>query len=222
MNIFLIRHGRQNSTLCNVNVELSKEGRRQAELTGERIKDYAIEAVYSSDLIRAVETADIINQYVGAPRFIDPRYQELNFGELTGLSNEVLKERFKDFLDYRSTMQEDVAYPGGECGREAFDRAYQALLDITKQDYENVAIVTHGGVIRALTAGLMGGNFNKCLVVGRQIENCSISELLYDRDMNTFHIERLNDYAHIEKYDELRRKHFSTGFFTVKNEQDNN
>ena len=53
MRSYLIRHGRQNSPLCNVNVPLSDAGRRQAELLGERLKKESIDAVWSSDLIRA-------------------------------------------------------------------------------------------------------------------------------------------------------------------------
>ena len=73
MNIYLIRHGRQNSRLCNVDVELSKEGREQADLLGKRLEKYDIDAVYSSQLIRAKETADIINSHLNKPRFIDER-----------------------------------------------------------------------------------------------------------------------------------------------------
>ena len=51
MRIYLIRHGRQNSPLCNVNVPLSDAGRRQAELLGKRLKKEAIDAVWASDLI---------------------------------------------------------------------------------------------------------------------------------------------------------------------------
>ena len=64
MNIYLIRHGRQNSRLCNVDVELAKEGREQADLLGKRLEKYDIDAVYSSQLIRAKETADIINSHL--------------------------------------------------------------------------------------------------------------------------------------------------------------
>ena len=52
MRIYLIRHGRQNSPLCNVNVPLSDAGRRQAELLGERLKKESIDVVWSSDLLR--------------------------------------------------------------------------------------------------------------------------------------------------------------------------
>ena len=49
MKLYLIRHGRQNSRLCNVNVDLSEEGYRQAALVGERLFRQNIQAVYSSD-----------------------------------------------------------------------------------------------------------------------------------------------------------------------------
>lgn len=214
MNIYLIRHGRQNSKLCNVDVELSPEGREQAELTGQRLKNYEIEAVYSSNLIRAVETADIINKYLDKPRFYDDRLRESDFGGMTGLENDVLKERYKEFLAKRSTMTEDIPYPdGGENSQMVFERAFEVMNEIVEKDYENVCVVTHGGVIRALLTGIVGAKPAKWLTYGRQLENCSISQIMYDKDTKTFHIERLNDYAHFENEDRLLRKHFGKGFF---------
>ena len=63
MELYLIRHGRQSSRLCNVNVDLSPEGRRQAALLGHRLADWGIEVLYSSSLIRAVQTAEEINRF---------------------------------------------------------------------------------------------------------------------------------------------------------------
>ena len=97
MRIYLIRHGRQNSPLCNVNVPLSDAGKRQAELLGERLKKESIDAVWSSDLIRACETADIINDKIQAPRIIREGLREISFGELEGLSDDVIMERYADF-----------------------------------------------------------------------------------------------------------------------------
>ena len=90
MRIYLIRHGRQNSPLCNVNVPLSDAGKRQAELLGERLKKESIDAVWSSDLIRACETADIINEKLHAPRIIREGLREISFGDLEGLSDNVI------------------------------------------------------------------------------------------------------------------------------------
>lgn len=220
MNIYLIRHGRQNSTLCNVDVELSKEGREQAELVGKRLTTYGIEAVYSSQLIRARETADIINKYLDKPRFIDERWQEANFGGLTGLTNEALQQKYGAFLEKRATMTEDIPYPdGGENCQMVFERSFAALKDLIKEPYENVCVVTHGGVLRALLTGIVGADYAKWLTYGRQIENCSITHIMYDEKMGTFHIERLNDFAHFEGKDYLMRKHFGSGFFQMKQEK---
>lgn len=214
MRILLIRHGRQDSTLCNVDVPLAEAGRRQAELAGRRLSREKIDVIYSSQLIRAKETADIINRYVDAPRVVDERFQEANFGDLTGLSTEELKSRYGAFLDVRAQMKEDLPYPGGgENGHMVYERSMAALRDLVKQDYECVAVVTHGGVLRALLTGLLTEDLAKWLTFGRQIENTSITELLYDEASQTFHIERFNDYAHLESHDELLRKHFSQGFF---------
>lgn len=220
MNIYLIRHGRQCSKLCNVDVELAPEGREQADLLGQRLKTYDIEAVYSSDLIRARETADIINKHLNKPRVIDERWQEANFGGMTGLTNDEMREKYGDFLEKRATMTEDIPYPdGGENCRMVFERSFEALKDLTKENYENVCVVTHGGVIRALLTGIVGADYAKWLTYGRQLENCSISHILYDEKMKTFHIERLNDFAHFEGKDYLMRKHFGTGFFRTKKEK---
>ena len=94
-----------------------------------------------------------------------------------------------------------------------------SVLKITKENYENVCVVTHGGVIRALLTGIVGADYAKWLTYGRQLENCSISHILYDEKMRTFHIERLNDFAHFEGKDYLMRKHFGTGFFRMKKEK---
>lgn len=59
MIFYLIRHGRQNSSDCNVNVPLADAGIKQAELLGKRLRNYSIDAVYCSDLIRAKQTAEI-------------------------------------------------------------------------------------------------------------------------------------------------------------------
>ena len=63
--VFLIRHGRQSSKLCNVDVSLDEAGRRQARLLADRLSGFGIEKLYSSGLKRAVETAAIISEKLG-------------------------------------------------------------------------------------------------------------------------------------------------------------
>ena len=99
MIIYLIRHGRQNSTACNVNVPLSPEGELQAKLLGQRIKNYPIDALYTSDLIRAVDTARIA--FADRPDLIEKHtirreLSEIDFGSLTGVADPFVKEFYAD------------------------------------------------------------------------------------------------------------------------------
>ena len=88
MKLYLIRHGRQDSRLCNVNVDLCEEGYRQAALLGERLFPKKIQAVYSSDLLRAVETAQAANLYWNVEHTICPELREIDFERWEGLSDE--------------------------------------------------------------------------------------------------------------------------------------
>ena len=62
IKLYFIRHGRQNSGLCNVDVPLDEAGEKQAELVAKRLKGYDIDRLYCSGLIRAKQTADIIGK----------------------------------------------------------------------------------------------------------------------------------------------------------------
>ena len=97
MKIYLIRHGRQNSRLCNVNVSLAEEGKQQARLVGERIKNWKIEKIYCSDLKRAMETAAIINETLHVDISVESQLREIDFGEMTGHSDEENAEYFAFF-----------------------------------------------------------------------------------------------------------------------------
>lgn len=86
MRIYLVRHARQCSPLCNVNVELAPEGVQQAELLAARMKEWNfVDAIYSSALLRAVQTAKILGGALGMePKPGDAAVNEIEFGELTG------------------------------------------------------------------------------------------------------------------------------------------
>ena len=205
MKIYLIRHGRQCSKLCNVNVDLCEEGFRQAALLGQRLAKANIDKVYSSDYLRAVQTAQAANLYWNAEHEIDPQLREISFGEMEGLSDEVIAERFAEFKAEQIKLEKDLAYPGGECAADVVKRALPVLLEITENGGRNVAVVTHGGVIRSLAAYLIGMDLAKVRLIGNSLENCSITELQYDCRQKRFTLERFNDYAHLEGHPELLR-----------------
>jgi broad specificity phosphatase PhoE len=208
VNLYLIRHGRQNSTLCNVDVELSIEGRRQAELLRDRLQHYSIDALYSSNLVRARETADIINQSLQLPHRIREELQEISFGDLTGMTDEYNDEHFKEFKEEQKKMLEDISYPGGENGTSVYERAMPVIQEIVQSGKKNIVIVTHGGTIRVLLAALFGKNQARRFLFGVSLENTGITQLIYNPEYDRFYLERFNDFAHLEGYPELHRRHW--------------
>ena len=214
MLIYLIRHGRQDTDMCNFDAGLTKEGREQARFLGQRIKNYGVEAIYSSTLIRAKETAEIVKEeLVSAGNFPDEKpivfrsnLREIDFGALERYKNEEIPILFKDFMEKRDDMTEDLAFPEGECGQQVWERSIQTIQEILGSGYERVAVVTHGGVIRSLLCGILGMDQAKKLMFCKDLENCSISELNYREDKKCFYVERINDYAHIENCPHLLRE----------------
>lgn len=209
--IFLIRHGRQSSKLCNVDVALDEAGKRQAELLGERLRTYHLKKMYSSDLLRARETAEIVNRCLHVPYEVLPDIQEINFGGFTGKTDEEIRNTYAEFRYERSLHREDLPYPeGGECGRDVIRRVMPQIQKICEAPEERVAVVTHGGVIRSLCAAIVQTDQRHKLKFAVDMENTSLTELLYDEKRNLFFLERMNDFAHIEAYPELLRSGWKT------------
>jgi 2,3-bisphosphoglycerate-dependent phosphoglycerate mutase len=149
-SIFLIRHG---ETLGNASRTvqlpdnpLSPRGIAQAERLARRLEREGITSILSSDLARAVTTADHLRRITGAPVRHDPLLQERNFGDLRGTP--YVELRFDMFAPR-------YAPPNGESW-EVFharvDRAWVLVQQAAAAAHGNLAVVTHGLVCRALAA----------------------------------------------------------------------
>lgn len=208
MKLYLIRHGRQCSRLCNVNVSLDEAGKRQAQLAGMRLKDSGIEEIYASDLLRARETAGIINDSLQVPLKICSGIREISFGEMEGLTDEEIDRKFGTFKSEFSRMERDLPYPGGECAGDVVKRALPVFQEIFDSGLSRAAMVTHGGVIRCMTAYFLRMDLARWRSLGKSLENCSITELEYRKETGMVTVERFNDYAHLEAFPELLRRNW--------------
>ena len=205
MKLYLIRHGRQASKLCNVDVDLCQEGFQQAALLGERLASEGIQVVFSSALKRAVQTAQAANLYWNVEHYMYPELNEISFGEMEGLSDEEIALRFGDFQKEQAKMEYDIPYPGGESAGDVVRRVIPVFRQIRESGCEKAAIVTHGGVIRSMTAQFLGMDMAKWRTLGTSLENCSITELNYSPSLRRYTLERFNDYAHLQPYPQLLR-----------------
>jgi broad specificity phosphatase PhoE len=101
---------------------LSAAGREQAHALGDRRRADGIDAVFSSDLARAVETAELAFSGSDIPLFLDWRLRECDYGELNGAPRSLLDEQRADRVD--------EPWPGGESWAEAVARVERALDDL--------------------------------------------------------------------------------------------
>ena len=148
MSIFLIRHG---ETLGNASRTvqlpdnpLSPRGMAQAERLARRLEREGIASVLSSDLARAVATADYLRRATRAPVRYDPLLQERNFGDIRGTPYAELG--FDMFAS-------DYAPPNGESWavfHARVDRAWALMQEAAASAKGNLAVVTHGLVCRSL------------------------------------------------------------------------
>jgi broad specificity phosphatase PhoE len=136
---------------------INDRGLRQIEEFIETLKTESIDAVYASDLTRAMTTADAIGRVFGLSTIKVPELREIGFGDWEGLSWQEIEARDQVYARRWSEAYPDLPAPGGE-PFEAFQsrvlREVKHLLEITSQ--RCAAVVTHAGVMRIVLRSLCG------------------------------------------------------------------
>ena len=143
-------HGRCYGRL---DVGLSRTGLASAEGLAENLRDVELDAVYASPRLRAVQTAAALDTALN----IDDRLRELDFGELEGRTYDEIERDQPDFFRRWMETPTLVRFPGGESYAELRERVGAAVRDaIAVNTDRTVALVSHGGVIRAALAVALG------------------------------------------------------------------
>ncbi len=156
--VLLARHGQTNDNVPPIRFQgfrdtpLNDTGRAQAHELAERIaaEPEPIRSLWSSDLSRAHETADIVGAKIGLAPRLDPRLREANRGEWEGhLFIEIERD---DPEDYAKWMRASASFrfPGGESLQDQLDRVSAALEDIHAAAELPALAVCHGGSIRVM------------------------------------------------------------------------
>ena len=164
MKLLLVRHGETDWNLARryqgqSAVPLNQKGIQQAEQLARRLSGEKIDAIYSSDSTRALETAtQVLNLQEQAPALQkDACWQEICFGAWDGLTYEEVEAKWKSEVAGWYADPVNSSPPGGETILQMSKRVQSALNDLkSKHKEETVLIVTHGGVIQLLLCMLLG------------------------------------------------------------------
>jgi probable phosphoglycerate mutase len=156
---------------------LNEVGREQARELAETLTDRAIDVVYSSDLLRAHETALIVGERLGLPVSVDAGLREVDVGDWSGRVHSEIEGLDPD--GYRRWREGGKGWAGGESYEEMGERVVAAVLRLAaRHPGETVLIVTHGGSIRACRATAAGLDYAASRVSAiDSMANCEVAEL---------------------------------------------
>ena len=185
--IYLIRHGESVGNLNRIclghtDLDLTELGRKQAECTAEALSDVEISAIYSSDLIRAVHTAEPHALKRGLNITKNSDFRELFFGNWENASVLMLKECFHEqfMIGWRQNFGTFTA-PNGESVVEMAERMARGLKKAaTEHPGKKILVTSHAAAIRALWGKISGYKPSEWAEAYPFPTNASYSVLEYD------------------------------------------
>lgn len=199
--IYLVRHCEamgnhkrlfQGSTDCDI----SEIGAIQLKYLKERFKEIKLDAVYSSPLIRAQKTAQVIAENKGLTVETRPNLRELHGGVVEGKPFAEALGRDPVLADAWNNHPQDFAPDGGESMREAYLRISDEITALAHLNRgKTIACATHGGVLRCLMCRVLYFDINRLKDVP-WCENTAVTLLKID-DNDKISVEFFNDYSHV-------------------------
>jgi broad specificity phosphatase PhoE len=165
MELLLIRHGetdwnKERKVQGFSDIDLNDVGLHQAQRLALSLKNHNIHVIYSSPLIRARKTAQIINQYHNAPIHLEDNLMEMNQGDFEGLSFQELMTREKVFLGKWISDPASVKMPNGESLTELQARAWKVIENIIFK-HVNALVVSHSFTIASILCKIKDINLSK-------------------------------------------------------------
>ncbi len=151
--LVIVRHGetawnRETRIQGQMDIGLNDRGRWQAERTGQALRDEGVDAVYSSDLLRASDTARAIAQACGLPLTLDEGLRERHFGRFQGLTHDEIASQWP--AEARRWRERDPTYgpDGGEVLQAFYERVVSAAERLaSRHPHQTIVLVAHGGVL---------------------------------------------------------------------------
>ncbi|MBO5929103.1 MAG: histidine phosphatase family protein [Clostridia bacterium] len=180
--LIFVRHGYSETNEKNIfagiyDAKLTEVGKQQASLTAVYLENYTIDKIYTSDLSRALHTAETIAARHGLSVIKNEQLREINLGEWEGVPFDTVVSNYPKEVALWSTDSESAYAPGGESMAQLSGRITTAVDAIVAENHgKTVCIVTHGEVLRTLFAKWTGERINNIPYV----PNSSVTVVEYD------------------------------------------
>ncbi len=196
IEITFVRHGETDANAASIwqgqgDAALSELGREQAVSLKDRLEATHFDFVFSSDLRRTLQTAEL----AGLEPMADSSWREMDIGAWEGLTRTEVQQQFPDEIARLRSGDRDVAMGGGESWLEfgrRVDDAVERLVAGTPAG-SRVLVMAHGGVIHAVVSQRLGFRDKRPWPIAR-ILNAAVTEVVAGED--EFHLQILNDARH--------------------------
>jgi broad specificity phosphatase PhoE len=179
--ILLARHGetdwnRDGRWQGHMDTPLNEAGRRQARALAAYLAGEGVDALYSSDLARARQTAEFVQAATGLEAIVDADLREVDVGEWAGCNRAEAQAR--DPAWYQEWLTGAVTgYRGGETYLQLHERSVRAFRRVlAAQDGRTAVMVCHGGNIRAIVSDVVGLGADQRWRVA-SVANCSLTTI---------------------------------------------
>ena len=177
--ITLVRHGYTGDSwkgryIGSTDVPLSVQGKKEAHKVARKFRKIKALGLVSP-LVRARQTAEIIQTVSGIPFAVEEDLRETDFGEWEKLNFEEIHKLAPRLVKQWAKFDSDFSFPGGESVSGYEKRMKRVAQILLKSNAENVLVVTHGGVVRGLVCELLRIPLKHSLQF--QIKNCSVTQI---------------------------------------------
>nr|WP_312983977.1 histidine phosphatase family protein [Clostridioides sp.] len=202
---YIVRHGQTNwniqgKTQGHGNSDLTESGESQAKQLAVSLVDRNIDYIYSSDLGRAVQTAELIGNKLGLKVEMTEGLREMGFGVWEGL---LIKEIQKDYADTYKTWRDEphmVNIPGGETLHIIKRRVDKFIEEINeKYDNKNIVLVTHSITLRVMLLSFLNSGMENIYRIKQDNTALNIVEFKEYGPV----VEKMNDTRHLIKDEKI-------------------
>lgn len=173
---------------------LNEHGRQQALALAKYIRNIGLSALYSSDLVRAVQTAELLAERLGDKPVLDSRWRERHVGSWQGMTLDEMREWYPDEYQKLQADPENYRIPGGESRADVRKRVTAAFRDVLAEDRgSTVGIISHTTATHLLLNSLMPGYD----MYGSVLGNTSVTTIALN-ESGQWELVTANDVAHLE------------------------
>jgi alpha-ribazole phosphatase len=201
VKVILIRHGETDWNTKQIfrgrkDIPLNEVGLAQAKAVGMSLSDIQIDAIYSSPLGRARETAKVLAENRSLEVELEEGFIDIDFGKWEGITHEKVKEEYESLYERWLKNPQMVTFPGGESLRNVSTRSMGALEKVIKKHSgKTLAVVSHRVLNKVLLCSILDLELSHFWHIKQ--DTCAINRFEYKDER--FYLTLLNDTCHLKK-----------------------